>query len=99
MDDFSMACLREVADLDNRLEHTRAWYGQRIERLSKWAREELPEPLQTRFFNIVANGSADWMESPTSAQNYNGMKARAEKAESELVRLRALGVKEVPDAQ
>jgi hypothetical protein len=92
MDDFSMACLREVAELDRKLEHTRYWYGQRIERLSKWAREELDEPLRTRFFSIVVNGTPDVMEPPTSAQNYNGMKARAEKAESELVRLRAAGV-------
>jgi hypothetical protein len=96
MDDFAMACLREVAKLDSMLEHTRYWYGQRMERLSTLAREELDEPLRTRFFSIVANGSPDVIEPPTSAQNYNAMKARAETAESELVRLRASATAGVP---
>lgn len=88
-DELTAACVREVAELERKVEHTRFWYGQRMDRLSKWAREELQEPLRTRFFSIVANGTPDPMEPPTSEQNYNGMKHRAEKAESELVRLRA----------
>lgn len=88
-DELTAACIREVAELERRLEHTRQWTAARWERLSQWAREELPEPLKVRFFNILANGTADHMESPTLTQQYNVMKHRAEKAESELVRLRA----------
>lgn len=63
--------------------------AQRSQRLWKWAHEELSEPLKTRYFNIVANGTADWLEQPEYAQQYNAMKHRAERAEAELAQLRA----------
>jgi outer membrane murein-binding lipoprotein Lpp len=58
-------------------------------RLWAWAHEELSEPLKTRYFNIVANGTADVMEQPTYAQQYNGQKYRADAAEAERDSLRA----------
>lgn len=61
--------------------------AQRWQRLWQWAHEELSEPLKTRYFCIVANGTADVMESPTYAQQFNQMKHRAESAEAEVARL------------
>ena len=63
--------------------------AQRARRLWQWAHEELSEPLKTRYFNIVANGTADWMEQPVYAQQFNMMKHRAEAAEQERNALRA----------
>ena len=69
--------------------------AQREHRLWQWAHEELSEPLKTRYFNIVANGTADVMEQPVYAQHFNMMKHRAESAESERDALRAqLGLPE-----
>lgn len=64
--------------------------AQRSQRLWKWAHEELSEPLKTRYFNIVANGTADWLEQPEYAQQYNALKYRTERAEEERDALKEL---------
>ncbi len=74
----------EVERLQKQLSETRKWYGSRYERLGQLAREELSEPQQIRVFNILANGSADCMESPVHDEPYNIMKHRAEAAEKKL---------------
>jgi hypothetical protein len=53
---------KEVERLQKRLQHTKHFYESRMERLAQFAREELAEDLQKRFFNIYANGTADWRE-------------------------------------
>lgn len=80
-----------VKRLHGRLEHTRYWYGTRHERLWHWAHAELDEQQRSRFFSIVANGTADTNEPPTFAQQFNQMKWRMEKAEAELAALKATG--------
>lgn len=81
--------LAEVRRLNSTLEHTRYWYGCRLERLNQIAREEFSEEMRHRYFSIVANGTAESHEPPTYAQQYNTMKHRAERAEEEVRRLRA----------
>jgi len=79
----------EIERLNDRLEFHYERAAQREQRLWQWAHEELSEPLKTRYFNIVANGTADVMEQPVYAQQFNMMKHRAESAESERDSLRA----------
>lgn len=74
--------------LRSRLKHCQEWYGARHERLWRWAHAELNEEQKTHYFSIVANGTADWRETPTYAQQLNIMTWRAERAEAELARLR-----------
>lgn len=64
-------------------------WAQRDRRLWSWAHEELSEELKSRYFNIVANGTADYKEQPIYAQQFNVMKHRAKKAEAEVERLKA----------
>ena len=70
--------------------------AQRSQRLWQWAHEELSEPLKTRYFNIVANGTADWLEQPEYAQQYNALKYRTEKAEGDRATLRELLAQALP---
>ena len=79
----------KLEDLQSLFDYTKERRAQISHRLWVWAHEELSEPLKTRYFNIVANGVADLMEQPTYAQQYNGMKYRAEAAEAERDSLRA----------
>jgi len=79
----------KLEDLQSVFDYTKERRAQISHRLWVWAHEELSEPLKTRYFNIVANGTADVMEQPTYAQQYNGMKHRAEAAENERDQLRA----------
>jgi hypothetical protein len=81
-----------VKRLHSKLSHTRYWYGARHERLRHWAHAELNEQQCSRFFSIVANGTADVYEPPTFEQQFNQMKWRMEKAEAELAALKATGV-------
>jgi hypothetical protein len=72
------------------LEHTRYWYAIRHERLWHWAHAELTEPQKTRYFSILANGTADVNEPPpTYAQQFTAMKFRMEEAERQLAALRS----------
>lgn len=79
---------KTVDQLMSSLEHTRYWYATRHERLWHWAKTELAEPQRTRYFSIVANGTADVNEPPTYAQQFNVMKWRMEEAERQLAALR-----------
>lgn len=63
--------------------------AQRSQRLWQWAHEELGEPLKTRYFHIVANGTADWMEQPVYAQQFNSLKHERDQLRAELEAMRA----------
>lgn len=77
-----------IKRLVRRVEHTTSWYGSRFDRLWHWAHAELDEAQKTRYFNIVANGTASADEPPTFAQSYNILKYRLEAAEAKLAKLR-----------
>lgn len=62
--------------------------AQREVRLWHWAHEELNEEQKNRYFNIVANGTADVYEVPTYAQQYNSLKHEAERLKKEVAKLR-----------
>ncbi|HBP6823487.1 TPA: hypothetical protein L6B08_26880 [Pseudomonas aeruginosa] len=81
----------------NALAFTEQWYGVRHERLWHWAHAELNEEQKRRYFNIVANGTAEHSEPPTFAQQLCRAKHRYECAEKEVAALRARVVV-VPDA-
>lgn len=70
--EIKQACIAgmqaQIGKLASRLEHCQQWYAARFERIAELARG-LPEPTQTQFFNIMANGVADWTETPS----YMGM--------------------------
>lgn len=83
------ALAKDLKRLQDKTEFITERRAQISHRLWVWAHEELSEPLKTRYFNIVANGTADVMEQPTYAQQYNGQKYRAEAAEAERDSLRA----------
>lgn len=53
---------QELEDSKDSLDTSRNWWASRFKRLEEWARADLPEPLKTEFFNIVANGFKDWLE-------------------------------------
>ncbi len=55
----------QITELKEENQHIREWYSSRLERLSQFIREEIPEPQKTRYFSIIANGAADHMESNT----------------------------------
>lgn len=76
-----------IQTAEERLEHCQYFHGVREKRLWHWAHEELNENQKTRYFNIVANGTASVHESPTYAQQFNTLKHRAETAEAEVERL------------
>jgi hypothetical protein len=97
--DVSLNAESVIERLQARIEHSAYFNGVRFARLWHWAHEELSEALKSRFFCIVANGTADHMEQPTYAQQMNMLRHRAERAEAELAKLRAAaGVSVVPDA-
>ncbi len=79
----------EVEKAQNALAFTEQWYGVRYERLWHWAHAELDEEQKRRYFNIVANGTAEHSEPPTYAQQLCRMKNRYECAEKEVAALRA----------
>ncbi|HCF2674857.1 hypothetical protein [Pseudomonas aeruginosa] len=93
----AQALREEVAAAQKNLAFTEQWYAVRHERLWHWAHEELSEEQKRRYFNIVANGTAEHNEPPIYAQQLCRMKHRAESAEQELAALRAR-VAVVPDA-
>mgnify|MGYP000898457087 CR=1 FL=1 len=78
-----------IERLQARIEHSDYFHGVRFARLWHWAHEELDEAQKKRYFSIVANGTADQMESPNYAQQMNMLRHRAEQAEEELAKLRA----------
>ncbi|HEJ5664354.1 TPA: hypothetical protein SL739_000986 [Pseudomonas aeruginosa] len=86
----------EVEKAQNALAFTEQWHGVRYERLWHWAHAELDEEQKRRYFNIVANGTAEHSEPPTYAQQLCRMKHRYECAEKEVAALRARVVV-VPD--
>lgn len=81
--ELKQACIAgmqdQMAKLASRLEHCQQWYAARFERLGDLART-LPEPTQTQLFNIMSNGTADWMETPS----YMGMLTLYDRQRSEL---------------
>ncbi|HCI1946331.1 TPA: hypothetical protein NOE91_005207 [Pseudomonas aeruginosa] len=79
----------EVEKAQNALAFTEQWHGVRYERLWHWAHAELDEEQKRRYFNIVANGTAEHSEPPTYAQQLCRMKHRYECAEKEVAALRA----------
>ncbi|WP_446941745.1 hypothetical protein [Pseudomonas aeruginosa] len=85
----AQALREEVAAAQKNLAFTEQWYAVRHERLWHWAHEELSEEQKRRYFNIVANGTAEHNEPPIYAQQLCRMKHRAESAEQELAALRA----------
>ncbi|MCS9380862.1 hypothetical protein N1E52_26695 [Pseudomonas aeruginosa] len=85
----AQALREEIKKAQNALAFTEQWYGVRHERLWHWAHAELNEEQKRRYFNIVANGTAEHNEPPTYAQQLCRMKHRAESAEQELSALRA----------
>ncbi len=93
----AQALREEVAAAQKNLAFTEQWYAVRHERLWHWAHEELSEEQKRRYFNIVANGTAEHNEPPIYAQQLCRMKHRAESAEQELAALRARVVV-LPDA-
>jgi hypothetical protein len=68
-----------LAEALESLEHTRYWYGCRLERLSQFMREEATPEIRHRYFSIIANGTADHAEPPTYAQQMNTLKHDAER--------------------
>jgi hypothetical protein len=80
--------------LTDRLASMREFYGQRYKVLFDWAHRELNDDQKTQYFNIVANGTPSVYEAPEYAQQFNLMKHRAEAAEAEVERLRALSAPE-----
>ncbi|MCW4650993.1 hypothetical protein [Pseudomonas aeruginosa] len=90
------ALREEVEKAQNALAFTEQWHGVRYERLWHWAHAELDEEQKRRYFNIVANGTAEHSEPPTYAQQLCRMKHRYECAEKEAAALRAR-VAVVPD--
>lgn len=93
----AQALREEVEKAQNALAFTEQWHGVRYERLWHWAHAELDEEQKRRYFNIVANGTAEHSEPPTYAQQLCRMKHRYECAEKEVAALRARVVV-VPDA-
>ncbi|QPZ69388.1 hypothetical protein [Pseudomonas aeruginosa] len=79
----------EIKKAQNALAFTEQWYGVRHERLWHWAHAELNEEQKRRYFNIVANGTAEHSEPPTFAQQLCRAKHRYECAEKEVSALRS----------
>ncbi len=79
-------------DLAASLEHTRYWYGCRLERLDDLMRSEATEEIRNRYFSIIANGTADIHEPPTYAQQMNTLKHQSERLAEQRDRLaKAMG--------
>ncbi|HBN9704583.1 TPA: hypothetical protein L3939_006561 [Pseudomonas aeruginosa] len=85
----AQALREEIKKAQNALAFTEQWYGVRHERLWHWAHAELNEEQKRRYFNIVANGTAEHSEPPTFAQQLCRTKHRYECAEKEVAALRA----------
>ncbi|MHC9277817.1 hypothetical protein ACYTSC_30295 [Pseudomonas aeruginosa] len=85
----AQALREEIKKAQNALAFTEQWYGVRHERLWHWAHAELNEEQKRRYFNIVANGTAEHSEPPTFAQQLCRAKHRYECAEKEVSALRA----------
>ncbi|HHH9284722.1 TPA: hypothetical protein ACP31N_001053 [Pseudomonas aeruginosa] len=84
----AQALREEIKKAQNALAFTEQWYGVRHERLWHWAHAELNEEQKRRYFNIVANGTAEHSEPPTFAQQLCRTKHRYECAEQEVAALR-----------
>lgn len=86
------AAQARIKELESQLErarashdHTRYWYGCRIERLTALAKEK---GIWREVAAIIANGTADPMEPPTYAQQFNTMVHRMASAERWASKLR-----------
>lgn len=66
----AQALREEIKKAQNALAFTEQWYGVRHERLWHWAHAELNEEQKRRYFNIVANGTAEHSEPPTSRSSF-----------------------------
>ncbi|HBO2190246.1 TPA: hypothetical protein L4G86_005371 [Pseudomonas aeruginosa] len=88
----AQALREEIKKAQNALAFTEQWYGVRHERLWHWAHAELNEEQKRRYFNIVANGTAEHSDPPTFAQQLCRTKHRYERAEKEVATLRARAV-------
>lgn len=88
----AQALREEIKKAQNALAFTEQWYEVRHERLWHWAHAELNEEQKRRYFNIVANGTAEHSEPPTFAQQLCRTKHRYECAEKEVATLRARAV-------
>ncbi len=75
---------------ESSLQFCRDWYSCRLERLSKFIREEIPEPQKGRYFSIIANGAADHMEQNTYGYQMNLIRIEKEQAESKVKELLAI---------
>jgi len=68
--DLKRACIKGMGEraetLHKDLTFTQEWFATRFERLKDLART-LPEPKQTEFFSILANGKGDPTEPPSYA--------------------------------
>ncbi len=84
----AQALREEIKKAQNSLAFTEQWYGVRHERLWHWAHAELNEEQMRRYFNIVANGTAEHSEPPTFAPQLCRAKHRYECAEKEVAALR-----------
>lgn len=73
--DLSRDYSQKIQELEERLNNSNAWWATRSQRLQDWARAELTDELQERFFAIVANGTASPFENPTYAQQMNMLRA------------------------
>jgi hypothetical protein len=63
-----------VVGLRNRLDSLKHFYESRFERLQQFAHDELDGEQKRRFFNVVANGTAEW----TEQHNWSGQIVTAE---------------------
>ncbi len=84
----AQALREEIKKAQNALAFTEQWYGVRHERLWHRAHAELNEEQKRRYFNIVANGTAEHSEPPTFAQQLCRTKHRYECAEKEVAALK-----------
>lgn len=70
------------------LDFSQSWYAARWERLDQLVREEATEEFKSRWFNVMANGTADVHEPPTYAGLLNRHRFATEKAQEEVVALK-----------
>lgn len=80
----------ELAKLKRRYVSLSDWYGSRFTVLHGWAHEKLEEPLLTELFNILANSSPSPDLSGLYLSEVGDATRRAERAEAEVAKLRAL---------
>jgi hypothetical protein len=77
-------------------EHTKYWYGCRIERITALAKDK---GIWPEVAAIIANGTVDAFEPPTYAQQFNMMVHRMAAAEANAVKARSAARKAESDLQ